>query len=100
MFGQQFYEKYKFGFLNSVITHYVPTIKQFILGFSSDSIQAPPRKFMNVLLSSFESLRFMYDILKDEIRPLPGLEIAVFNTSCHQIAGKSYPLKSIFVCLV
>lgn len=27
MFGQQFYEKFKFGFLNQVILHYVTTIK-------------------------------------------------------------------------
>lgn len=27
MFGQQFYEKFKFGFLNQIILHYVTIIK-------------------------------------------------------------------------
>jgi hypothetical protein len=27
MFGQQFYEKFKFGFLNQIILHYITTIK-------------------------------------------------------------------------
>lgn len=53
MFGQQFYEKFKFGFLNPIILHYLPTVKQFILGFVSESIKPPPNKFTNVLLASF-----------------------------------------------
>lgn len=35
MFGQQFYERFKFGFLNQIIIHYIPLVKDFILGFSS-----------------------------------------------------------------
>lgn len=53
MFGQQFYEKFKFGFLNQVILHYVTTIREFIRGFISASINSPPPKFMNNCLISF-----------------------------------------------
>jgi hypothetical protein len=53
MFGQQFYEKFKFGFLNQIITHYIPTIRQFIKGFVSSSIHQPPFKFMDHALLSF-----------------------------------------------
>jgi hypothetical protein len=56
MFGQQFYEKFKFGFLNPIILHYLPTVKQFIMGFASESIKALPTRFINILLISFETL--------------------------------------------
>lgn len=52
MFGQQFYEKFKFGFLNSVIVHYSSIIREFIKGFVSSSIHQPPANFMNNILLS------------------------------------------------
>jgi len=64
MFGQQFYEKYKFGFLNPIIVHYVSAVKHFILGFVSDSIRAPPTPFFSVLLISLESLKFVYESIR------------------------------------
>jgi hypothetical protein len=52
MFGQQFYEKFKFGFLNPIIVHYVSAVKQFILGFVAESIRVPPPQAFPVLLIS------------------------------------------------
>ena len=52
MFGQQFYERYKFGFLNPIIVQYVSAVRQFIMGFVSESIRAPPDPFFSVMLVS------------------------------------------------
>lgn len=100
MFGQQFYEKFKFGFLNPIILHYLPTIKQFILGFASESIKAPADKFINTLLISFQSVQFVFEVVRLEVRPLPALEVVICNLPSHTIAGKIYPHKNIYVSLV
>lgn len=99
MFGQQFYEKFKFGFLNQVILHYVTTIREFIRGFISASVAAPPQKFMYNCLLSFDSLRFVYELLREELGFLPAATEHILKASHHSIASKSYPLRSIFVYL-
>lgn len=100
MFGQQFYEKFKFGFLNPIILHYLPTVKQFIMGFASESIKALPTRFINILLISFETLQFVFEVVRHEVRPLPALEVTICNLSCHTIAGKTYPHKNIYLSLI
>jgi len=100
MFGQQFYEKFKFGFLNSVITYYLPMVKDFILAFASQCIHAPPPKYVGVLLASFESLQTIMEAVRKEIKPCPALESILCNVSCHSIAGKIYNLKNMFISMV
>ena len=98
MFGQQFYQKFKFGFLNKIIANYVTTIKQFIRGFISSSIHQPPVKFMDNMLLSFESVKFIYEAIEKQIK-LPYISQYICNVASHNIANKSYPLKNIFVYL-
>jgi hypothetical protein len=100
MFGQQFYEKFKFGFLNPIIVHYLPTVREFILAFASQSIRPPPDKFVKVMLCSLESLQIILEAVRTEIRPSPALEVTLCNTSCHMIAGKPYQLNKMFISLV
>lgn len=99
MFGQQFYEKFKFGFLNQVILHYVTTIREFIRGFISASIHSPPPRFMNNCLLSLESIKFVCEVLRPELDALPFATEHILNATHHSIASKSYPLRSIFVYL-
>ena len=99
MFGQQFYEKFKFGFLNQVIVHYVTTIREFIRGFISASLQPPPARLLSNCLLSLESVRFAYEALREELGVLPLVTEHIVNASHHNIASKNYPLRSIFVYL-
>lgn len=99
MFGQQFYEKFKFGFLNQVINHYTSTIRQFIKGFVSAEINQSPIKFMENILFSFQSIKFIYEVVKNDVGSLTFINEYVCNVSHHNIAGKSYPLKYIYVFL-
>lgn len=39
-------------------------------------------------------------MVRNEIKPVPVLEIVLGNTSCHVIAGKAYDFKHIFVSLI
>lgn len=34
MFGQEFYEKFKYGYFNTIIKDYAPKIKEFIENFA------------------------------------------------------------------
>ena len=52
MFGQQFYQKYKFAFLNPTIDHFLPNIDFFIKGFANGPPLCPQPQFPVAMLST------------------------------------------------
>ncbi len=73
MFGQEFYEKFKYGYFNNAIKEYAPKIKAFIENFAEREIIAfDNRKEVECMLVSLETVKFLYETLrkKDMIKEL------------------------------